>query len=172
MIPLKNEILGLRGVEPDDIRILFEIENDLELWKYSNRSQPYSKDLLQNYIANAHKDIFETRQVKFTLVNLKDQPIGFIDLFDFEPLHHRSGVGLAIQKQFQGKGYASGALALLEFYAKKYLQLYQLYAHIAVENNISIRLFERQGYDFIGTKKDWNFYDGKYHDESIYQKII
>jgi diamine N-acetyltransferase len=50
--------------------------------------------------------------------------------------------------------------------------LYQLYAHIAVENNISIRLFERQGYDFVGTKKDWNFYDGKYHDESIYQKII
>ena len=80
MIPLKNEILGLRGVEPDDIRILFEIENDLELWKYSNRSQPYSKDLLQNYIANAHKDIFESRQVKFTLVNLKDQPIGFIDV--------------------------------------------------------------------------------------------
>ena len=50
MIPLKNEILGLRGVEPDDIRVLFEIENDLELWKYSNRSQPYSKDLLQNYL--------------------------------------------------------------------------------------------------------------------------
>tara|TARA_Y100000389_G_C17359766_1_gene463099 strand:- start:238 stop:756 length:519 start_codon:yes stop_codon:yes gene_type:complete len=169
---IKNDILSLRAVEPEDIGALFEVENDLELWKYSNRSQPYSKDLLQNYISNAHRGIFETRQVKFTVVNLKGQPVGFIDLFDFEPLHHRAGVGLAIQKQFQDKGYGTGALALLGLYAKQYLQLHQLYANIAVENNISIKLFKCQGYHFVGTKKEWNFYDDQYHDESIYQKII
>jgi diamine N-acetyltransferase len=169
---IKNDILSLRAVEPEDIDALFKVENNLELWKYSNRSQPYSKDLLQNYISNAHKGVFETRQVKFTVANLNNQPVGFIDLFDFEPLHHRAGVGLAIQKQFQDKGYGTGALVLLGLYAKKYLQLHQLYANIAVENKISIQLFKCQGYHFVGTKKDWNFYDDKYHDESIYQKII
>ena len=35
---IKNDILSLRAVEPDDIDALFEVENNLELWKYSNRS--------------------------------------------------------------------------------------------------------------------------------------
>jgi diamine N-acetyltransferase len=61
---------------------------------------------------------------------------------------------------------------LIAVYAQKHLQLHQLYANIAEENRISIQLFEGQGYTFAGKKKDWNFYEGQYHDESIYQKMI
>ena len=172
MIQLRNEIVSLRAIEPVDIELLFDLENDVELWKYSNRSQPYSRDLLQNYIANAHKDIFEIRQIKFTIIAQDDTAVGFIDLFDYEPLHHRAGVGLVIRNQDQSKGYGGAALELIGVYAQKHLQLHQLYAHIAAENKISIQLFERQGYCFVGKKKDWNFYEEQYHDESIYQKLI
>jgi len=172
MIRLENEMVGLRAIEPADIDVLFDLENDLDLWKYSNRSQPYSRDLLKRYIDNAHKDIFETRQIKFTIMDQEAIPIGFIDLFDYEPLHHRAGVGLVIRKEKQSKGYGAASLELISDYAKKYLQLHQLYANIASENKISIRLFEAQGYVFVGTKKDWNFYEGQFQDESTYQKII
>lgn len=172
MIQLQNEILSLRALEPGDIDLLFDLENDVELWKYSNRTQPYSRDLLQKYIANAHKDIFEVRQIKFTITAQNDTAVGFIDLFDYEPLHHRAGVGLAVRKQDQNKGYAKAALQLIAVYAQKHLQLHQLYANIAEENQISIQLFEGQGYTFAGKKKDWNFYEGQYHDEKIYQKMI
>ena len=160
------------ALEPRDIVLLFDLENDVELWKYSNRNQPYSKDLLQNYIANSHKDIFETRQIKFTISTMEDIAVGFIDLFDFEPLHHRAGVGLVIRKLDHRKGYGAAALDLISNYARNHLQLHQLYAHIAGENKISIQLFENKGYCFVGIKKDWNFYEGKYHDEIIYQKLI
>lgn len=172
MIQLRNEIVSLRAIEPVDIELLFDLENDVELWKYSNRSQPYSRDLLQNYIANAHKDIFEIRQIKFTIIAQDDTAVGFIDLFDYEPLHHRAGVGLVLRQQDQNKGYGKAALQLIAVYAQKHLQLHQLYANIAEENRISIQLFEGQGYTFAGKKKDWNFYEGQYHDESIYQKMI
>ena len=172
MIRLQNKLIILRALEPRDIELLFDLENDVELWKYSNRNQPYSKDLLQNYIANSHKDIFETRQIKFTISTMEDIAVGFIDLFDFEPLHHRAGVGLVIRKLDHRKGYGAAALDLIGNYARKYLQLHQLYANIAVENKISIQLFENKGYCFVGIKKDWNFYEGQYHDESIYQKLI
>ena len=172
MIRLQNKLISLRALEPRDIELLFDLENDVELWKYSNRNQPYSKDLLQNYIANSHKDIFETRQIKFTISTMEDIAVGFIDLFDFEPLHHRAGVGLVIRKLDHRKGYGAAALDLIGNYARKYLQLHQLYANIAVENKISIQLFENKGYCFVGIKKDWNFYEGEFHDESIYQKLI
>ncbi len=172
MIQLQNEILSLRAIEPKDIDLLFYLENDVELWKYSNRLQPYSKDLLQKYIANAHKDIFEIRQIKLTISAQDGTSVGFIDLFDYEPLHHRAGVGLVVRKQDQSKGYGAAALELIGVYAQKHLQLHQLYANIAEENQISIQLFEGQGYIFSGKKRDWNFYEGQYHDEIIYQKMI
>ena len=172
MAHLQNEKVSLRAVEPKDIDLLFDLENDVSLWKYSNRLQPYSRDLLQKYIANAHKDIFEIRQIKFTITVDDDIPVGFIDLFDFEPSHHRAGVGLIIRDQDKTKGYGGAALDLVYVYAQKHLQLHQLYAFIAKENKISIRLFECKGYNLTGKKKDWNFYEGCYHDEFIYQKLI
>ncbi|MBH45679.1 MAG: GNAT family N-acetyltransferase [Flavobacteriaceae bacterium] len=172
MNDLKNEMVSLRALESADIEILFELENDSSLWKHSNRIEPYSKELLQDYIANSHRGVLEMKQIKFTVVNLKEDTVGFIDLFDFEPLHHRAEVGIVIHKKQQGSGLGSAALALLEKYAQKYLQLHQLYAHIAIENQISRVLFEKLGYKCVGTKADWNYFDGRYHDELLYQKII
>ena len=42
MMQLQNEDVTLRAIEPEDIELLFELENDTDLWKYSNRSQPLS----------------------------------------------------------------------------------------------------------------------------------
>ena len=168
---IKNDILSLRAVEPDDIDALFEVENNLELWKYSNRSQPYSKDLLQNYISNAHKGVFETRQVKFTVANLNNQPVGFIDLFDFEPLHRRAGVGIILKKEYIGKGYGRTAIKLVGSHAKEYLNIHSLFANIEADNKKSIRAFESCGYRQVGLKKAWNFYQDQFHDEYLYQKI-
>ena len=61
---------------------------------------------------------------------------------------------------------------LIENYAKERLQLHQLYAHVAAENQYSIQLFESQNFFLVGKKKDWNFYEGQFHDELIYQKIV
>ena len=79
MTQLENKDVILRAIEPEDIDLLFELENDTDLWKYSNRSQPYSKHLLKNYITNAHKHIFEFRQIKFTIIidNPKPQKFSF-----------------------------------------------------------------------------------------------
>ena len=46
---MKLENLILRALEPEDIDTLFTVENDIRLWKYSNRNAPYSKQLLLNY---------------------------------------------------------------------------------------------------------------------------
>ena len=169
---LQNDDVTLRALEPEDIDLLFELENDIDLWKYSNRSQPYSKHLLKNYITNAHKHILEFRQIKFTITIANNHPIGFVDLFDYEPLHRRAGIGLVVQKENRERGYGTASLQLIDSYAKKHLQLHQLYANIAVENKASITLFKSEGYVYVGKKKDWNFYDDRFHDESIYQKII
>ena len=119
MINYQNDLVTIRALEPDDLELLFDTENDTKLWKYSNRFHPYSKSFLNSYIANADKDVFETRQIKFTITNKQKDPIGFIDLFDFEPLHRRAAVGLTISASSRGRGYANASLKLIQIYAKK-----------------------------------------------------
>ena len=36
----------------------------------------------------------------------------------------------------------------------------------------SINLFESCGYEKIGLKKEWNFYENSFHGEYLYQIII
>lgn len=40
----------LRALEPLDIDVLFEIENNSIYWNYANRTEPFSRDLLKKFI--------------------------------------------------------------------------------------------------------------------------
>jgi diamine N-acetyltransferase len=162
----------LRALEPSDIDVLYTEENDTSIWKYSNRSQPYSKATLQKYIANSHEDIYTAGQLRFVIATEASSFIGMVDLFDFEPQHSRAGVGLLIRKDFRNQGYGLQALKLLEMYVQQHLSLHQLYACFAVANEGSKKLFEKMGYLQGGIKKDWIFYEGAHHDVLFYQKIL
>ena len=119
------------------------------------------------------KDIYEVKQLRLVIELLDNaEVLGFVDLFDFEPMHRRAAVGLVIFEAFRNKGYGTVGLQLLSVHAKQHLDLHQLYAHISIENAESIRIFENEGFKVVGLKKDWNFYEGSFHDEYTYQKIL
>jgi diamine N-acetyltransferase len=166
----------LRALEPDDVEILYQWENDHTLWHLSNTVTPLSRFTLEQYIMSAGQDIYATRQFRLMidLVSPQDgiKTIGSIDLFEYEPAHQRAGVGILIHEKFRGKGYASEALGLLITYARETLQLHQLFANISGENSDSIRLFENRGFSYIGTKKEWNRIRNRWYNESMFQLIL
>jgi len=69
------------------------------------------------------------------------------------------------------KGYGREALKLLINYAFSHLDLKQLYCNISEENDVSIKLFSNQGFKKIGLKKDWNFVNGAFKNEYLFQLI-
>ena len=99
--------------------------------------------------------------------------VGAIDLFDFDPFHFRAGVGILIHDERDRKlGYASDALQLLCAYATNYLRLHQLYANISEDNLASIHLFKSNGFELVGTKKDWRRTLDGWKNELMLQKIL
>ena len=164
------ESVILRALEPKDLNDLISIENNQYLWKYSNRNEPFSKHLLSKYIEQQNQDIFEVKQKRFVISQVDENFLGFVDLFDFTPIHRRAGVGIVLRKDQMGKGIGKKSLELLNEYAYKHLNINILFANIAFENRVSILLFESCGYEQQGLKKNWNFYDGTFHDEYIYVK--
>lgn len=163
------EGLHLRALEPEDLVALEKVENDMVYWNYSNQTEPFSLYTLKQYIKQQSQDIFEVRQKRFVISDKQKDVLGFVDLFDFEPIHRRAGVGIFVLNVYRTKGVATKALQLMHAYVKEHLNLKNLYANISMENSSSIKLFASAGYVEIGIKKDWNFYKGCFHDELFYQ---
>ena len=150
----------------------YDTENDKSLWKYSNTSSPFSKHSLKKFIENSHLDIIEHKQVRLVLSDKNNLPFGFIDLFKYDMINKRAGVGIIIFEKYRSRGLGSISLDLIENYVKKHIPIHQLYANISSENTESIKLFEKHNYLKVGNKKDWIYYNNKYFDELLYQKIL
>jgi diamine N-acetyltransferase len=156
---LKNDILRLRALEPTDLELLYEWENNPSIWEVSNTLSPYSKYILHQYIENSNRDIIESKQLRLIIElnsNEYTEPIGTIDLFDIDFYHRRAGVGILIANQeLRKKGYAGVALNLIEEYSANHLHLQQIHCKINEDNLASLRLFERMGYEITGKLKQW-----------------
>ncbi|NJM16202.1 MAG: GNAT family N-acetyltransferase [Bacteroidales bacterium] len=165
----------LRAPEPDDLDLLYIWENDQSLWQLSNTVAPLSRFVLRQYLENAHKDIYEIKQLRL-MIELEQEgfktAIGAIDLFDFDPAHARAGVGILIASEGNRKnGYASQALEKLIDYAFNTLMLKQLFCNILPDNLPSIAVFEKFGFRQCGLKKDWVKTIEGFKDELMYQLI-
>ncbi len=172
MITLKGEHIYLRALEPEDLEFIHTIENDESIWEISNTITPYSKFLIKQYIEHSHKDIFEVKQLRLVISNYDDAALGMIDLFDFDFKNGRAGVGILVKESKDRQlGYGREALKLLIDYSFTHLALHQLYCNISEDNMASIKLFESQGFVKIGLKKDWNYIDGDFKNEYLYQLL-
>ena len=173
MITLKGNTIYLRALEPEDLEFVYAIENNESIWNLSNTQTPYSRFLIRQYLENAHQDIYEAKQLRLAIcMNDTFEAVGLIDLFDFDPKNNRAGVGIVISSESnRNSGIGSEALHLVINYAFNQLQLHQLYANIGSDNEISLQLFTKFGFQKIGIKKDWNKINNSYEDEILYQLI-
>ncbi|MGQ8335862.1 GNAT family N-acetyltransferase [Sunxiuqinia sp. A32] len=162
-----------RPLEPEDLELLYQWENDPAIWKVSNTLVPFSRYILKQYIAESHRDIFEAKQMRLIIEDENAKVVGAIDLFDFDPMHQRAGIGILIYEQEdQGKGLAFDSLQLIIQYARNILGLHQLYANITIDNMASIHLFEKANFKLVGTKKDWIKSADGWLDERLYQTLL
>lgn len=173
MISLKGQHIYLRALEPEDLEFVYDLENDTTVWEISQTQTPYSKFLIKQYLENAQQDIYEAKQLRLAICkNNSFEAIGLIDLFDFDPKNRRAGIGVLIQNPSnRNHGFGFQALELLLNYSFEVLNLHQIYANIASDNQASIALFTTFGFHCVGIKKDWNFNQGKFSDEGLYQLI-
>jgi diamine N-acetyltransferase len=163
--------LKLRALEPNDLELIYEVENDKSLWVYSNTASPFSRYTLKKFIENSHLDIIEHKQLRLVITD-DEQSYGFIDLYDYDFINRRVGVGIIIFKKYRSKGIGLSSLQLTENYLLEHVPIHQVYANISSTNKESISLFEKSKYVNVGLKKDWIFYNNKFNDELLFQKIL
>lgn len=172
MLTLKGEKVYLRALEPEDLDFVHEIENNEDFWEISSTQSPYSKFLIRQYIENAHRDIYDIKQLRLVICTKRGRPIGLIDVFDLEPHDKRAAIGILIaNKKDRKKGFGAESLSLLCNFCFTHLGLHQVYANVTANNKESMKVFEKNGFRKVGLKKDWALFNGVYKDEWLYQLV-
>lgn len=169
------EVVGniqLRAIEPADLELLYLWENDAEVWRVSGTLAPVSRDRLARFINEQSYDLYATRQMRL-VVDVDGVMVGSVDIFDFEPLHRRFGVGILIYAdEHRRKGYARRVVEMVKEYARNTLDLKQIWVTIDEDNAASIALFEGCGFVLSARRREWINRAGRFIDELEYQCIL
>ena len=96
---------------------------------------------------------------------------GAIDLYNYDPMNHRCGVGIMVATEYRRQGYALAMLQALSLHPPL-STLHSLYADIAATNTASIALFRKAGYTECGHFREWLNIGDNYIDTLRMQKIL
>ena len=166
-----NENITLRVAEPYDADTIFQWENDKEIWRVSETIVPFSKHQIEQFLLN-NNDLVSAKQLRLMIDDNKSgDAVGCIDLYDYDEFNERAGIGILIDKNHRGKGYAKQAINLLTDYCLNTLLLKQLYALTLATNTESMLLFESLGFERCGVRKQWCKTSAGFIDQIEYQYI-
>lgn len=168
---LTDNDLSLRVAEPDDAEQIYRWENDRSLWRVSETSAPTSRFQIEQFLIG-NSDWIANRQLRLMVeVEGASHPIGSVDLFDYDPVNRRIGIGVLIESAYRQQGYARRAVQLTLNYLFQDLRVHQVHCLIADGNLPSLRLFEGLGFLCGGIRKDWIDTPEGYLDVHFFQKL-
>ena len=184
---IEGNSVRLRAVEPEDLDVLYRWENDPDVWSVSGTTEPFSLHQMRRFIAEQQAaDIFRTGQLRLMIeapANGSEsspapsgqpwRPVGAVDLFEFDPLNRRAGVGILIHAaEDRGRGPAADALRTLCRHGRDTLPPPPLWGNGGAENEASPRPFPGGGVTEAGRLHDWQWRPDGYHDEIMMQRIL
>ncbi len=165
--------IRMRALEPVDVDTLYRWENDPALWDAGSTLAPFSRKQLWDYIDTYDGDIYAARQLRLMIDSAATgDPVGTLDLFDFDPANSRCALGIFIIPEARGEGLGREALDMIASHMHRHLSLHQLYATVGADNEASVRLFASAGFSRVATLTDWIRRGSRYTDAYLYSRIL
>ena len=174
----KNIDIILKALEPADVHTLLKWENNQDIWNVSKTIEPFSKYKLDMYIKQTLSfDVFGLRQLRLMIHQVLNselditEPIGTIELFEFDPINKNAGIGIMLLKEYQGQGIGKTVLDQFLPYIFEKLQLHSVYANVSETNVHSINFFEDYGFTKVAEYKEFLYENGRFVSQLTYQFI-
>ncbi len=169
---LNGSVTFLRKPEHSDAQFMLDIENDERYWHLSGNTSPYTLQDIEQFIDESSSNLEIDGQLRLVIIDIATKNrAGLLDIFEYDSLHKRAGIGIFVAEEFRGKGLAFDALNTLIQYLFKVMDLHQLWCNVLADNDSSTNLFLKAGFKQTCIKKEWIFYNNCYHDEALFQII-
>lgn len=150
---IQGEKIFLRKVELSDAKTILAWENNPAFWHITETPGPFSLREIQDFI-NHSSNLTESGQIRYMIFFAEDNPIGAVDLFDYNPISLSAGIGVLIANEgFRSQGFATDAIRTLIQEISKKSCLKELNCIIYPDNLASIRLFSKLGFKKGSTRQ-------------------
>ena len=160
----------IRAYKEHDFETLEKIRNDIDLqYLLMANPKPNTKARVLQWIEN--KTAGEN-SVFFVISNNNNETIGYVQATSIDTLNRNCYVGIAIAKEWRGKGIFKAAIARIEEYLKNTYNINKVLAEILKSNSGSIKAFSSNGYFLAGTMKNHFYYKSEFHDVCIVEKLF
>jgi diamine N-acetyltransferase len=144
MISIRKSILS-------DCDRIWQWENDPSIWSITDEPGPFEKEDILSFL-NLQNDLEQNGQERW-LMFLDHEPIGMIDLFQYNSDQRSVGIGLVIMNQeCKGKGYGKEVMYLMENHLISVFRLEKFSALVFESNQTAIGFFRSIGYVIIGMR--------------------
>lgn len=161
----------LRALEPEDLELIYLLENECNDPTVAATSVPVSHYVVKQYLETTSHDLFVDGALRLVIENNDGVAVGTVDLTDFNPQHSRAEIGLTILQAHQGKHYGRMAMEAVEEYAHRHC-IHQLYCIISNQNEGAQRLFHLLKYNVTATLPDWLQTPEGYISATLFSKIL
>ena len=147
---IEGENIVLRSVDSSDIDTILLWENSTAEPLYGVYDEQYSREDVAHFVELQQRySLAETEQLRLMICSHEGERLGAVDLTEYDG--RKASVSILIFDLCnRRKGFAVSALRLVSEYAVS-LGIETLYATIHPDNLPSISLFEKAGFELVGS---------------------
>lgn len=172
MYIIESEKIGLRGLELEDVKILYKEMNNSNMTQFLFAFRPFSIGEEEDFIKSSWKDGKEGKGFAFAVVEKSSSKlVGTVSLMKIDAISRNSELGIWISEEACGKGYGVDAEKLIIKYGFESLNLHSIFARAFAFNERSAKVIEKAGMKKQGILRESVYRKGKYHD-IIYFDIL
>ena len=166
----KGSVVDLEPFEEKHVEVSREWINDEDITLYMEGRFPVGVTEQKVWYK---KLLIDKTKKKLIVVDKYLKNVGMVSLLNIDHKNQNAEIGIYIDTDEQGKGYAKEAISMLLNFAFKELNMHKIYAFIYAINNSSRKLFETVGFFYEYTDAEAVYSNGKFVDickYSIFRK--
>lgn len=169
---LQTERFRLRQVRMEDAENLFAIYSDPVVMQYFGNEVKTELQEAYDMIERRLTFYAEGRMIRWVITEQEqDQAIGTIGFHALSKQNRSAEIGYDLKREMWGRGITSEVIAAVLEYGFTQMNLHRIAGQISPENTASKRVLEKVGFQYEGTMRQDIFFQGKFHDTSIYSLL-
>src|SRR5215204_1093796 len=167
MLPLRGERVSLRPIERSDLAQLAELLEDPDVAALAGEGPVVLASLaeweawFQQRAANPPKD-----SISFA-VESEGELIGQAGLHRVDHFNQRCDLGIALGKNYWGRGLGQEATRLLVDYAFTYLNMNRVSLRVLADDARAVGAYRKAGFREEGRLREAAWFPGDFHDELV-----
>lgn len=165
--------LFLSWPEPEFATSLLQILNQQKT--YLNKWLTWVNQI--NTLNDAKRFLYEAQlfnkggQKLITFILFKEQLIGSVAIVKIDKINQEGELGYWLHQDFQGQGIITKACKQLIDLAFSVIQLHRLIIKINIDNQKSLPIPERLGFQLEGILREATLLNGRYHDTKLFSLL-